>query len=366
MSLPDRAVLGFDGLSAVVVGGAGFVGSNLVSALAESGARKVQVIDNLLSAERENVPDLPVISFVEGSIADDSVLAQLVEDADVVFHLATYHGNQSSMHDPLADHENNTLTTLKLFDHLSRRGGIGKVVYSSAGCTVAKKTFEETEPTAEDAPVSLYLDTPYQISKIIGEFYANYYFMRHGLPVVKARFQNVYGPGEVLGAGRWRGTPATVWRNVVPTFVYRAVKGLALPVENGGVATRDFIYVNDIVRGLLLCATRGEPGEVYNLASGVETSILELAGRINCLAENRVPIEMKPQRKWDRSGRRSGSTAKAKAEIGFEAAAALEDGITSTLEWMRKNMEWIERCMMKHLGNMPQEDPLHAIAKDRM
>ena len=88
---------------------------------------------------------------------------------------------------------------------------------------MAEKTFDEAEATQEDAPVSLHLDSPYQISKIIGEFYANYYHSRHGLPVVKARFQNVYGPGEVLGAGRWRGTVNTVWRNVTPTFIYKAL-----------------------------------------------------------------------------------------------------------------------------------------------
>ena len=142
---------------------------------------------------------------------------------------------------------------------------------------MAEKTFEGAEATQEDAPVSLWLDSPYQISKIIGEYYSNYYFSRHGLPAVKARFQNVYGPGEVLGAGRWRGTVNTVWRNVMPTFIYKALEHEALPVENGGIASRDFIYVGDMARGLIACALRGEPGGVYNLASGVETTIRELA-----------------------------------------------------------------------------------------
>src|SRR6185437_14277904 len=102
------------------------------------------------------------------------ILAALPEDLDFAFHLATYHGNQSSMHDPLADHENNTLTTLKLLERLKAMRGLCKVVYSSAGCTVAQKTFDTAEATQETDPVSLYLDRPYQISKIIGEFYGNY------------------------------------------------------------------------------------------------------------------------------------------------------------------------------------------------
>ena len=134
------------------------------------------------------------------------------------------------------------------------------MVYASAGCTVAEKTFEGAEATQEDAPVSLHLDSPYQISKIVGEYYANYYHSRHGLPVIKARFQNVYGPGEVLGAGQWRGTVNTVWRNVTPTFIYKALKHEALPVENGGIASRDLIYVEDMAAGLIACAISGEAG----------------------------------------------------------------------------------------------------------
>src|SRR6185436_10816563 len=107
-----------------------------------------------------------------------------------------------------------------------------------------------------------------QISKVVGEFYSVYYHTQHNLPGVRARFQNVYGPWEVLGAGQWRGTPATVWRNVTPTFIYKALKHQALPVENGGIMTRDFIFVSDIVAGLIACALRGTPGEAYNLATG--------------------------------------------------------------------------------------------------
>ena len=114
------------------------------------------------------------------------------------------------------------------------------MVYAAAGCAVAEKTFDGAAATTEDAPVSLFHDSPYSISKLIGEMYGNYYFARYGLPFVKARFQNVYGPGEILGAGRWRGTPHTVWRNVTPTFIWKSLHGEALPVENGGIATPRF------------------------------------------------------------------------------------------------------------------------------
>jgi nucleoside-diphosphate-sugar epimerase len=332
----------------LVVGGAGFVGSNLVRTLLERQASRILVVDNLLSAELSNVPDDSRVEFVEASITDDSVLARLPIDLDFVFHLATYHGNQSSMADPLADHDNNLLPSLKLFERIKDISSLRRVVYSSAGCTVAQKTFDDAVATSEDDPVSLYLDSPYQISKIVGELYGNYYWSRYGTPLVKARFQNVYGPGEVLGAGRWRGTPATVWRNVTPTFIYRALKGLPLPVENGGIATRDFIFVSDVVAGLIACAERGESGGVYNIASGTETSILDLATTINELAGNEAGIDLKPAREWDRSGKRFGSTTKAEKELGFVAAVDLQPGLEATIGWTRDSLDLIERCIEKH------------------
>lgn len=342
----------FKDANVMVVGGAGFVGSNVVKSILSMSPGRVVVVDNLLSAERDNLPEDDRLIFIEESITSDELLASFQDDFDYVFHLATYHGNQSSIHDPLADHENNTLTSLKLFNRIKDFKKIKKVVYSSAGCTVAEKTFDKASATDENAPVSLYLDSPYQISKIIGEFYANYFFKQYGLPVVKARFQNVYGPGELLGAGRWRGTPATVWRNVTPTFIYRALKHMSLTVENQGVVTRDFIYVDDIVRGLLLCACRGKAGEVYNLASGVETSILDLAKAVNRITGNPAPVEFLPKRAWDNSGKRFGSTEKAKQEIGFSAQVSHDEGLDRTVFWTRKNLDRIEAAIAKHADKM--------------
>jgi UDP-glucose 4-epimerase len=342
--LGDRAIL--------VVGGAGFVGSNLVRRALALDCRRIVVVDNLLSAERENVPDDPRVELIEGSIADDVVLTRLSDEFDYVFHLATYHGNQSSIANPLADHDNNLITTLKLYEHLKGFRRPRKVVYAASGCTLAPHTFDHAEATAEDGPVPLELDSPYQISKVVGEFYSVYYHTQHNLPTVRARFQNVYGPGEILGAGQWRGTPATVWRNVTPTFVYRALKQLPLTVENGGVATRDFIYVEDIVRGLVLCAVAGKPGDVYNLASGVETSILELAKLVNGLTANAAPLDFRPPREWDRSGKRFGSTEKAKRMLGFEARITLREGLERTIAWTREHLALIERSIDKHVDHM--------------
>jgi len=152
------------------------------------------VVDNLLSAERSNVPDNSRVEFREGSIADDAVLNGLSDEFDYVFHLATYHGNQSSIANPLEDHENNLITTLKLYEHAKGWHRLRKLVYSASGCTLAEHTYGEAEATQEDGPVSLDLDSPYQISKVVGEFYSVYYNRMAGLPTARAK-------SSVPGAG---------------------------------------------------------------------------------------------------------------------------------------------------------------------
>lgn len=341
-----------DGTSVLVVGGAGFVGSNLCHQLLTSDLKSLVVVDNFLSAEKVNVPEDPRVRLIEGSIADGHVLRQLPSSIDYAWHLACYHGNQSSIADPIADHDNNTITSLKLFQLLSSRDSLMKVVYAAAGCAVAEKTFGDPVETPEDAPISLFHDSPYSISKLVGEMYGNYFFTRYGMPFVKARFQNVYGPREILGAGRWRGTPATVWRNVTPTFIWKSIHGEVLPLDSAGQTGRDFIYVDDICRGLIACALAGKPGEAYNLATGREVLIRDWAAKINEITGNPTPVELKPARPWDNSGRRYGSTRKSTDEIGFTAEVAADQGLRRTVQWTQQHHDLIVRTMRRHDAEM--------------
>jgi len=333
----------------LVVGGAGFVGSNLVKLILRSdSSNKITVIDNLLSSEKENLADSENLTFIEGSITDDNILMQVGDEYDYIFQLATFHGNQSSIADPIADIENNTLTSVKLLQHIKNFVCLKKYVYSSAGCSVAKKTFGLAKATKEDDPITLDQDSPYSISKISGEFYCVYFHKQFNVPTVRARFQNVYGPGEVLGAGKWRGTNATIWRNVVPVFVYKAISGLDLPLHDGGASTRDFIFVEDVCRGLIACAIDGTPGDVYNLASGNEISIKELAIKICEVSESTSEIDLLPRREWDTSGKRFGDGNKAREQLRFECETSFNEGIQRTVLWTRENLNFIEKCINKH------------------
>ena len=119
-------------------------------------------------------------------------------------------------------------------------------------------------------------------------------------------------------------------------------------MDNGGNASRDFIYVDDMVRGLKACAINGKSGESYNLASGVETTILELAHLINKATGNNTPLDLRPARNWDRSGKRFASTAKAAEDLGFEANFEISTGIRKTVDWTKKNRELINSNINKH------------------
>jgi nucleoside-diphosphate-sugar epimerase len=218
----------FNNTRILIVGGAGFCRQQPCQEA--SGVGSAPAFDRrqlALGGTRECAPSMKAVTFIEGSITNDAVLDQLTDDLGFCF--SSRHLSRQSKFDARSARGSREqhLHDAQLYERLKNFSNLKRVVYSSAGCTVAEKTYDKAEATQEDAPVSLYLDSPYQISKIIGELYSNYYFQQHQLPVVKARFQNVYGPGEILGAGRWRGTPATVWRNVTPTFRLSGIKGNA-------------------------------------------------------------------------------------------------------------------------------------------
>ncbi|MGC6511930.1 MAG: NAD-dependent epimerase/dehydratase family protein [Parvibaculales bacterium] len=338
----------FENKKVLIVGGAGFIGSNLVRQILEVPGTEVTLLDNLMSSETQNIPDDSRVRFIYGSACDPSVLKLVHDEYHFIYNLACFHGNQSSLFDPLKDHENNALPSLMVLEHIKGFQTLEKYVYAAAACAVAEKTYDTASETVEDQPVSLDHDTPYSISKIIGELYANFYAKEHGIHVVKARFSNAYGRHEVLGAGEWRGTPHTVWRNVVPTFIWKCLHGEPITLFNNGDATRDFIFAEDMARGLMLCALNGEQKGIYNLATGVESSISTLAETINDLCGSKSDVILKPAREWDNSGKRFASTKKASTVLGFEAEVSLQKGLEMTVGWTQENYDMISATIRKH------------------
>lgn len=331
----------------VVIGGAGFVGSWVVDEILKEIGTRVTIIDNLISSERVNISSDPRVKFIEGSAAELSALQRITSPVDYVYQLACFHGNQSSITRPLDDLENGLKTTLVTLEWVKNEHPNARVIYSGAGCAVAEKTWGEPIPVEEVDTISLKHDSPYSISKITGEMYCLYYAQQQGLDVVRVRFQNVYGPREILGAGKWRGNINTIWRNVVPTFIFKALNDIEIEIFGGQNAARDFIYAGDVAEGVVLAMKNGESGKVYNLATGTETFIQELANIIVNESNSKSKITISGKRDWDSSGRRLGSVVYSANEIGFESKIKLIDGLRQTIDWTISNMNLIENNISK-------------------
>jgi UDP-glucose 4-epimerase len=313
----------------LVTGGAGAIGSNLARSLAEAGA-KVIVLDDLSSSFRWNVPSLPGVLFVEGDITDEVKLKRVFfENPTIVFHLAAFFANQNSVDYPERDITVNGMGTLRLLEY-SVFTGVERFVYASSGCSIYGSG--APLPLKEEF-MSLHLSTPYQITKMLGELYCNFFYNHYGLKVVKPRFFNSYGPGEVPGQ----------YRNVIPNFIYWAMKGQPLPITGTGEETRDFTYVGDIVDGLLHAgAMEAAIGQEFNLASGVETRITDLANMINETTGNRAGINFAERRKWDTKSRLLASVDRARELIGYNPITPFSNGLLDTIQWFQDNWDAID------------------------
>ena len=310
----------------VVTGGAGAIGSRLVRRLLERDVRHVEVVDDLSSGSEWLLPSDERVRLRRADVCRLFDLP-LAVDRPLVFHLAAFFANQNSVDHPREDLHTNGLGTLTALMWAAEHGA-PRFVYASAGCSIAGHGVDG--PIREDMPVSLTLDTPYQITKALGELYCNYFDSR--VPTVRCRFFNSYGPGEVPGA----------YRNVIPNFIWRALQGEPLIVTGTGEETRDFIYVDDLVTGLLASAEApGACGHAFNLGTGVQTRIIDLAEMIIKACRSTSPIQFAPRRPWDHSTHREADIGKARATLGFTPLVSVRDGIERTVDWFRENRQRI-------------------------
>jgi len=319
------------GKKVLVTGGAGAIGRNLTKALSDLEAKLVIVLDDLSASYEWNIPSVPNVMFVKGSVTDDIALKRVFQEGpEYVFHLAAFFANQNSVDYPERDIMVNGLGTLKVLEY-SNLCKVKRFVYASSGCSIYGS--QAPLPLREEF-ISMDLSSPYQITKMLGELYCNFFHHHYGLKVVKTRFFNSYGPGEVPGQ----------YRNVIPNFIYWAMKGMTLPITGSGEETRDFAYVEDLVDGMLRAAYFEEAvGEAMNLASSREIKIKTLAGMINELIQNKAGVKFVARRKWDTKPRLLASIEKAKKLIGYEPKMVFEEGIKRTIKWFEDNWDLIEK-----------------------
>lgn len=322
----------YKGKAILVTGGAGAIGSRLIRSLIDLGAMVI-VLDDLSSAYEWNLlNDAGNLLFVKGDVANDIDLKRVFSEKPiVVFHLAAFFANQNSIDYPEKDLQTNGFGTLKMLEYSALYGKVERFVYSSSGCSIYG---ESTNFPLKEDDISMNLATPYQVSKMLGELYCNYFFKQYGLKVVKARFFNSFGPGEVPGQ----------YRNVIPNFIYWAMKGQSLCITGTGEESRDFTYVGDIVDGLLRAGyLEGAIGNEFNFASGTETRIIDLANMVNKHTGNKAPITFLERRKWDTKPRLLGSYEKATKLIGYEPKTSFEEGLKNTIAWFKENWDDIDK-----------------------
>ena len=323
----------FKDKTVLVTGGAGAVGGNLVKALNSLETKKIIILDNLSSSYKWNIPTGQKIQFIEGDILDDAKLEWVFKTKpEIVYHLAAHFANQNSVDNPEEDLTVNGLGILKVLQY-AQLVNVERFIYSSSGCGIygldSRMPFEEHD-------ISIQLYTPYQVTKMLGELYTNYFHNLYDLPTVNARFFNSYGPGEVPGR----------YRNVIPNFLYWAMNGKPLPITGSGEETRDFTYVGDIVNGLLSMAHyENAVGEAFNLGAGREICIKDLADWINELTNNPSGIVFKERRNWDKKSRLLSNIEKARRMIHYEPKTDFRKGLELDHRWFKENWDNIRKSV---------------------
>jgi UDP-glucose 4-epimerase len=304
-------------LKALVTGGAGFIGSNLVKVLVEHG-HDVSVLDNLTSGYRDNLALIPQVELIEGDVRDAEALARGIAGAEAVFHLAASVGNARSIAYPMEDADINVMGTLRLLE-AARHGGVRKVVFSSsAGIFGELKTL----PIREDHAVEP--DSPYGATKLGAEKLCLAYAKLYPLECVCLRYFNVYGMHQRYDA----------YGNVIPIFAHRALRRQPLVIYGDGEQTRDFVNVHDVAMANYQAGmSRGVSG-AFNIASATRVTINDLAARIVELSGEAVSIEHAPPRPGDVRHSLADISA-ANAAFGFRPAVDLATGLPEYMQWAR-------------------------------
>jgi UDP-glucose 4-epimerase len=308
--------MGFpDGESALVTGGAGFIGSNLVAALAAAGCR-VTVLDNLSSGYSENLDGIGNVRFIRGDIRDPDAVKRAMDGASAVFHLAASVGNKRSIDDPLGDAEVNVLGTLRVLEAARSLGVRIIVTSSSAGIFGELKTL----PIREDHPVEP--DTPYGSTKLCSEKLCLAYAKLYGLTAVCLRYFNVYGRHQRFDA----------YGNVIPIFTFQMLRGEPVTVFGDGEQTRDFIHVRDVVQANLRAAAARSVSGAFNIGSGTRITINRLVELLRASTGTEVLVRHGPPRAGDVRDSLADISA-AGHLLGFAPAVPIEEGLADYARW---------------------------------
>ncbi len=298
----------------LVSGGAGFIGSTLVDKLISEG-HEVIIIDDLSSGKKDYVN--PKAKLYELDICSPKIEKVFKKEKfDFVYHLAAQIDVRKSVSDPAYDNKINVLGGLNIIIN-AHAAGVKKIIFSSTGGAIYGEA--EEIPTTESSPT--YPVSPYGIHKLTVEKYLNYYFQVYGLNYTVLRFANVYGPRQFKGGEA----------GVIAIFIDNAVKDSESLQFGDGLQTRDFVYVDDVVRGLYLALNIDCQSEI-NIGSGIETNLLNICSSIEKALDGPIKVKEMPGKPGEQ--RRSClSYERARDVLNWQPQINLEEGIKRTIKW---------------------------------
>jgi UDP-glucose 4-epimerase len=301
----------------LITGGCGFIGSNLVRFLSEATPWEIRILDDLRTGKPEYLPD-GLADIRVGGVLDPTALEGALDGVDAVVHLASQTGVQPSVEDPTGDFEGNPTATFRVLEGCRRRG-IGRMVFASSGAAVG-----EVPPPIHEEVVPKPL-SPYGAGKLAGEAYCRAFAASFGMQTVSLRFSNVYGPNSPHK------------RNAVPNFIKESLLGRPLVIYGDGSQTRDFIFVEDVCDAIHRSLTaEGIGGEVFQLATGVETTIADVAKLAQEVTGSTTEIRFEPKRSGEVYRSRA-DISKIRRTLGFEPRVDLGEGLARTAEWYRRH-----------------------------
>jgi UDP-glucose 4-epimerase len=322
------------GLTWLITGGCGFIGTSLINTLIKEGGHRIRIVDNLSVGSRNDlaaVADFTEIDaneltakseatcqLIVGDILDDSLAIKVTKDVDVIIHLAANTGVAPSVENPRMDCVTNIIGTLNYLE-AARQNQVQRFVFASSGAPIG----ECTPPIHEEMvphPVS-----PYGASKLAGEGYCSAYFRTYGIETVALRFGNIYGPGSGHK------------NSVVAKFIKQSFNGETLEIYGDGKQTRDFIYIDDLIQAIRLAATLvGVGGEVFQIATAKETTLSELVETLVPILNEAGIENVKVHHTAPRLGdvkRNYSDTTKARQRLGWQDWTTLSTGLKQTVDW---------------------------------
>ncbi|MGY5354841.1 NAD-dependent epimerase/dehydratase family protein [Wenyingzhuangia sp. IMCC45467] len=298
----------------VITGGAGFIGGHIAEYLSKQG-HKVVVVDSLRTGFKQNIAPFDV-EFVEGDIRDKELLKKVIKGASAVFHLAALVSVPESLLKIDECVEINAIGTLNVLEAAKETPNC-KVVLSSSAANYGDNPVLPKVESMIPEPM-----TPYSVTKLDGEFYLKMYQNQWNVPTTSLRYFNVFGP---------RQNPNSAYAAAVPIFIYKALKNESITVFGDGEQSRDFIYVKDVVQANIFAATNGN--DVYNVALGYSTSIIELAQKIIKITNSKSEIIFLDERPGDIKHSKADPSKFQK--LGFKPQFTIDQALEETIAYYK-------------------------------